>query len=456
MRIVIVGAGTVGSNIASHLTRDRHDVIVVDSSHAKLRDLEDHLDIQTLEGNGCDPDVIKRALGGEPAYLLLAVTDQDNTNLIAAYVAKKVGIPRVVARVHSRFYLEMAEVNFRDPLGIDLLLSPEILAALELVAFVENPAALAVRSLARGRLELRTIMMSPFSAYSMSKLRDVTFPAGMLIAVIRRGGKTFTPSGETILEAGDRITLIGLPEVLDRVHPEFDTEQELRGRKRLRVAIAGAGETGLYLAQQLEERNHQVYLIDQDRARCELAGERLHKAVLLHGDCTNIQFLREEQIQKMDAFIAATGDDESNVMSALLAKELKVDRTACLIDRPDYVRVVEKVGIDVAISPRIVAANRIMTLVKQGKIRSVTLLEEGAIEVNEYQAVSKSPIVGQPLKDIELPKGSLIGAVVHGHEVTIPRGDSVIRPGDIVIAIAEAAAADELDRLFQVAALPER
>ncbi|MCB2156824.1 Trk system potassium transporter TrkA [bacterium] len=456
MRIVIVGAGTVGSNIASHLTRDRHDVIVVDSDSRRLGDLEDHLDIQTLSGNGCDPDVLKQALAGEQPYLLLAVTDQDNTNLIAAYVAKRIGVPRVVARVHSRFYLDMADVNFRDPLGIDLLLSPEILSALELVGFVENPAALAVRSLARGRLELRTVLMSPFSPFSMSQLKDLKFPSGMLIANIRRGGKTFTPSGDTMLETGDRVTLIGLPEVLDRIHPEFDTEQEIRPPKRLRVAIAGAGETGLYLAEQLEERNHQVYLIDTDRARCELAGERLHRAVMLHGDCTNIQFLREEQIHKMDAFIAATGDDESNVMSALLAKELKVDRTACLIDRPDYVRVVEKVGIDVAISPRIVAANRIMTLVKQGKIRSVTLLEEGQIEVNEYQAVSKSAIVGQPLKDIELPKGTLVGAVVHGLDVTIPRGDSIIRPGDIVIAIAEAAAADELDRLFQPGSIPER
>ncbi len=449
MRVIVVGAGTVGSNIASHLTREHHDVVMMDRDPGKLGELEDHLDVQTFMGDGCDPVALRTAIGGEETHLLLALTEQDNTNLIMAYAAKKMGVKRVVARVRSRFYLNTADVNFRDPLGIDLLLSPEILTALEIAKFIENPAALAMATLAQGRVQLRTVLLSPFSLYSTKSLRELELPFGVLVAIIRRGKEIFIPGGDDTLMAGDHVTLIGLPEMIDQIHPDFDTEQETKVHESRRVAIAGAGETGLFLAEQLEARKHRVYLIDNNRSRLEQVAENLNKAVMLHGDCTNIQFLREEGIDSMDYFVAATGDDESNVMSALLASELKVSKTACLIDRPDYVRVVEKVGIDVALSPRIVAANRIMTLVKQGKIRSVTLLEDGAVEVTEYQALSRSAIVGKALKDVKLPKGTLIGAVVHGHQVTIPRGNDQIRPGDIVITVAASGATEELSQLFQ-------
>ncbi|MDK2972144.1 MAG: trk/ktr system potassium uptake protein [Candidatus Sumerlaeota bacterium] len=450
MRVIVVGAGTVGSNIAMHLAREQHEVIVLDKKADKLADVEDHADVQTLAGDGCDPSVLRRALGeGEATSLLLAVTESDPMNLVVAYAAKRLGVPRVVARVRHRYHLDPAPVNFRDPLGIDLLLSPEMLSAHELSNFVENPAALAFASLSHGRVQIRTVMLSPFSELCMRPLRELSLPQGVLVGAVRRGKETFIPRGDAALEAGDHVTLIGLPEVIEQVHPKFDTEQETRAVGGQRVAIAGAGETGLYLAELLEERHHKVTVIDQDRRRCELASERLDKATVLHGDCTNVQFLREEQVGHMDYYIAATGDDESNVMSALLARELKVDKTACLIDRPDYVRVVEMVGIDVAISPRIVAANRIMTLVKQGRIKSVTLLEEGAVEVTEYQALSKSPIVGTALKNVELPKGTLIGAIVRGQNVSIPRGDSIIRPGELVITLSEAGASESLNKLFQ-------
>jgi trk system potassium uptake protein TrkA len=450
MHVIVVGAGTVGSNIAMHLAREQHEVIVVDRDPAKLADVEDHADVQTLVGNACDPAVLRRAMGdGGETGLLLAVTEADPTNLVICYAAKRLGIPRVVARARHRYHVDTTVVNFRDPLGIDLLLSPEMLTAHELSNFVENPAALAFASLAQGRVQIRTVMLSPFSPMCLRALKELQLPQGVLVGAVRRGKEIFTPRGDAVLEAGDHVTLIGLPAVIDAVHPQFDTEQETRPVGGQNVAIAGAGETGLYLAELLESRRHKVTIIDFDRTRCELASERLDRAVVLHGDCTNVQFLREEQIGHMDYYIAATGDDESNVMSALLARELKVDKTACLIDRPDYARVVEMVGIDVAISPRIVAANRILTLVKQGRIRSVTLLEEGAIEVTEYQALSKSAIVGHALKELELPAGTLIGAVVRGQTVTIPRGDSVIRPGEIVITVSEAAASEAMSRLFQ-------
>lgn len=447
--IVVVGAGTVGSNITQYLTRDDHEVIVLDRNPDKLRELEDHLDVQTFAGDASNPAILKKIMEIGEVTLLLAVTEQDSTNLIIGYAAKTLGIPRVVARVRSPHLLDSTHVNFREPLGIDLLISPEILTAQELAKFVENPAALATASLAQGRVEIRTVMLSPFSKFCDVSLRDLQLPPGVLLAVIRRAGQVFIPKGDDTLVGGDHVTLIGLPQILEHIHPEFDTEQNTKSGAKLKVAIAGAGETGLYLAQELESQGHKVTLIDKNRARLEFVGEVLHKTRLLYGDATQIQFLREEGLGEMDYFFSTTGDDEDNVMSALLARELKIRHTACIIDRPDYVRVVERVGIDIALSPRIIAANRVMTLVKQGKIRSVTLLEEGAVEITEYQALSKSFIVGKALKDVVLPKGVLIGAIVAGESVTIPRGNHIIRPRDIVITVAEAEMADTLDQLFR-------
>jgi trk system potassium uptake protein TrkA len=268
----------------------------------------------------------------------------------------------------------------------------------------------------------------------------------MLVASIRRENEVMIARGNSILEAGDRITLIGLPEVLDKGTPLFDLQPAATSLAG--VVIAGGGETGLYLAELLEKRGHHITLIERNRLRAEVAGERLQNARILHGDATDIQLLREERIGRADYFIALTGDDENNVMSSLLARELGVSKTACLIDRPDYTRIVEKIGIDFAISPRIVVANRVLALVKRGRISSVTLLEDGELEVSEYQAQSRSPVVGQALKEIAVPPSGLIGAVLQGGQAVIPRGDYIIKPGAIVIGVTLASEAEKLDRLF--------
>lgn len=445
MKIIVVGAGTVGSSIANFLTREGHEVIVLDAVRAKLLAVEEQLDVQTITGNACDPAVL-RQVEIEKSDLLLAVTEKDETNLICAYTAKRLNCKRVIARVRSRFFYEMEGVNFRTPLGIDLLISPEILTAYELANFVSVPNALAVASLARGRVELRTVKCATGSPFTGSALKNLQFPAGTLVASIRRDGQVMIARGNTIIQEDDRITLVGLPESVSRLSEQFVGVKH--SGKPGDVCIAGAGETGMVLADLLEKRGHRVVLIEWNRDRAQLAGEKLQSARVLVGDATEVNLLREERIGDLDYFIGATGDDENNIMASLLAKELGVRRTACLIDRPDYGRVVEKIGIDVALSPRFVVANRVLAMVKGGRIRSVTLLDEGELEVIEYQALSKSRMTGTPLRDIEIPDSALIGAVVQGDQVFIPRGDSVIKPGSIVIAISTADGAERLDELF--------
>lgn len=445
MKTIVVGAGTVGNNMASILTREGHDVTLVDAQRSRLQTAEEQLDVRTLAGNACDPGVLHEARV-EDSDLTLAVTDRDETNLICAYTAKRLGSKRVVARVRQRFFYDVSEVNVRDPLGIDLLISPEILAAYELANFVEVPSALALVSLARGRVQLRTLRLAAGTTYVGKTLRDLRLPEGLLIAGLRRGEEVFIARGNTRLEAEDRVTLIGLPEVIERVASGFDPTAGTQALAT--VAIAGAGETGLFLAELLEKRGHEVTVIERDPERAQLAGQRLDRAKVLLGDASDINFLKEERIDRANYYIATTGDDENNIMSSLLAKELGVRKAACLIDRPDYARIVEKLGIDIALSPRIVVANRILAMVKRGRIRSVTLLENGEMELNEFEAVSRSTIVGQPLKDVAVPEGALIGAIVRGGTVRIPRGDDIIRPGSIVIAVVRPAFAEQLDDLF--------
>ncbi len=445
MKTIVVGAGTVGTNMARILMREGHEVTVMDAVAERLLMAEEQLDIRVTVGNACDPGILHEGQV-EDADLLLAVTDRDETNLVCAYTAKRLGCKRVIARVRQRFFYDVSEVNVRDPLGIDLLISPEILAAYELANFVDVPSALALVSMARGRVQLRTLRLSEGSPFAGHALKGLYLPDGMLIAGLRRGEDVMIARGKTILEPGDRVTLVGLPEVLEKVSEHFDPAA--KEKKLASVAIAGAGETGLFLGELLEKRGHDVTVIERDASRAHLAGERLDHAKVLLGDASDVDFLKEERIDKVRYYIAATGDDENNIMSSLLAKELGVEKVACLVDRPDYTRIVEKIGIDVALSPRIVVANRVLAMVKRGRIRSVTLLENGEMEINEFEAVSRSPIVGQPLRDVELPEEALIGAVVRGNQVRIPRGDDIIRPGSIVIALARSGSADQLDNLF--------
>ncbi len=427
--------------------REGHDVVIVDLQPGKLRAAEDDLDVQTITGNACDPALLK-SIGIEETDLLLAVTERDEVNLIAAFTGKSLGAARVVARVRSRFFYEQQHMDYRSPLGIDLLVSPEVLTAHELARFVAVPSALAMATLARGRAQLLTLKLKEDSPYANKPLMELRLPKGALIVGYRHENEVEVAHGDSVLKPDDRVTLIGLPEVLDKLQPDFTEmhEDDLKGKAT--VAIAGAGETGLYLAELLERRGHRVIVLEKDRERSEYAAEKLRRSKVFHGDATEVNILREERIGNLDYYIAATGDDENNVMSSLLAKELGVKRTACIIDRPDYARIIEKIGIDVAISPRFIVANRVLAMVKRGRLRSLTILEEGELEVTEFQALSKSEIVGQMLKDVKIPRGSLIGAVGNGDNIEIPRGDYVIRPGAIVIGIAKTSVADKLDDLF--------
>lgn len=443
LKIIIIGAGTMGSHISDLLQQEKHRVVVVDRSAENLKKLADTLDVQTLQGHGADPYILRKA-GVSEAELVLAITNIDEVNLLAAFTAKQLGAKKCVARARSSWCVDTRRINLRSALGIDRILNPEHLTALEIVRYLDNPDALALARFAFGKVQLITFTLDEKSKFAGRALRDCKLPRKVLVAVKAKGNEVMIPNGETVLEAGDKLTIMGVAEDL----PEAQRLFHAPSPRVQNVVIAGGGVTGLFLAETLEKRSFHVRIIEADRDRCEQISESLERTEVIYGDATNINFMKEERISTADVFIGVTGDDENNLMSCLLAKELGVDKTVVKLARPDYASLVQKFGVSLALSPRHVMAERILTLISRGRIQALTLLEDGRVEVIEFTAEHGSPMVGKPLSSLTLPEGTLISTIVHLGETIIPRGDDQIEPGDTVIAVGLREAMDQLEASF--------
>lgn len=445
-KVVIGGAGTVGRHIAMLLEREDHDVVLIDEDPAALREVESLLDVQTLQGHAASPSVLTRA-GAEEAELMLALTNSDEVNLLAAFSAKQLGARKTIARARSAWCLDNELVDFRMRLHIDLVLNPEILTAVEIIKFLDNPDALALAHFAHGRVQLRQFVLAPESEFAGQALKDIRLPEGVLVVMKASGQDVEIPTGDTTLTPGDRLTIMGQPERI----PEAQRRFRLPAEAARHVTIAGGGNTGLFLAETLEGKRFSVTLVEIDPARCDLLSERLEQTRVVHGDATNADFLREERLNRSDVFIAVTEDDETNLMSCLLAKDLGTKQTITKIARPDYTPLVSKLGIDLALSPRLVMADRILTMIHRGKINAVSLLEGGKVEVIEFVAKKGAPIVGKPLSQARTPRGALIGAIVRKGQVRVPRGTDAIQPGDNVIVLALDSVMDDVEKRFEPA-----
>lgn len=439
-KIIIVGAGTVGRYISDILQQDQHEVVVIDNDKERLETLGESLDIQTLQGHGADPAILTTAGIGE-AQLLLALTNLDEVNLLSCLVGKSLGAGRSVARARSPWCLDNSIIDLPSTLQIDLIMNPEHLTALEIVRFLDAPYALALARYAHDKVQLRTCIIEEDSECAGQKLMDCRLPDEVLVVVLSHEDHIEIPTGGTILAPGAKITIMGaterLPEAQRLFHSLTDPVRD--------VTIAGGGITGLFLAETLERRNFSVKLIESNLERCNYLSERLDRTQVVHGDATQSDLMKEERIPDTDVFISVTGDDENNLMSCLLAKELGVAQTVVNIARPDYASLVQKFGISLALSPRNVMAERILTLVSRGRIQAVTLLEDGKVEVIEMVVGHGSSLVGVPLARLSLPEGTLISAIVRLGETIIPRGHHQIEPGDTVVVVGLKDSMDQLE-----------
>ncbi|MFT5326574.1 MAG: trk system potassium uptake protein TrkA [Planctomycetaceae bacterium] len=430
MNIVIFGAGTVGTSIADLLCANNHNVCLIDSSKDALSLVEERLDVRTLCGSACDSIVLFQA-GVQSADLVLAVTSLDEVNLVGASLAKAMGAKRSLARVFDQAYLDTSTFDYRRHFGIDRLLSLEHLTALELARAIRMPTLFAVENFARGGIEVQEFAVDPGSKGAGIPLKDLKLPKNVRIGLISSEERCIIAGANDIIEPGDHVTLFGSQDAIEKVKQDYF---EHRPPPKLNVIIAGGGETGFNLARLLQKGRFNTVLMEADAERCEYLAQRLPNTTVLHADVTRQAEMQEARVGKAEIFVAATGRDEDNIVCGVEARELGCSRILSVVRRPDYANVLERLGIDVAVSPREVTSRQILGMVQGGVIIAGSGISKGDAEVWEVEIVEGAPVTKAPLKDVSLP-GCLIAAMVREDFVSVPGADDQLKAGDTAVVL---------------------
>lgn len=453
MKILILGAGQVGSSAAYHLSREEaNEVTVVDISAEVLRDLQDRLDIRTVVGNGAHPEVLERA-GASDADIIIALTDSDETNMIACQVAYTLHhTPTKIARIRSADYMNAKKLFTQDAIPVDVRISPEQLVCEYVEQLILYPGALQVLEFANGRVRLvgaRADRDGLLVGQKISALREHIPNAEGRIAAIYRDGKSVEPQGDTMIEEGDEIFFVAARQDV-RV---FMSEMRKLEDPVRRVVIAGGGNIGLRLALALEQTNN-VKIIERNPRRARIISEQLNKAIVLVGDAADEELLLEENIDNVDVFCALTNAEEANILSAMLSKRLGAHKVMALINRPSYAELVESGTIDIAISPQQVTIGSLLAHVRRGDVVKVHSLKRGtaeAIEAVAHGTSGSSRVVGRKVEEIGLPRGAAIIALVRGEQVIIAHHDTVIETDDhVILFLTDRRQIERLENLFQV------
>lgn len=443
MNIFIAGGGRVGFHLARLLSAENHDVTMIESDRSVLEHIDYSLDVSTIAGNALDVILLKSSGVGE-ADLFLAATGEDQTNLIIATTAKGLGAKQVVARVHDPIFIE-SDILYETIMGIDYIISPQALTAFEIAGYIENPGLVASESFARGLVKMRQMRAAKVPLAPGQTLKDISLPDGVLIGAISRNGTVEIPHGDSTLQEHDLVTLLGCKDSVAEAQKLFQgTETKNRS-----ISIMGGSSVGIHLAQILEKKKGlTVKLFDRNLDRCHELAAILERTKVVCRDAALRLSLEQEHIDDADIFVGATGDDERNIMAAVLAKEVGVKETVAVVHQPDFAPLVAKLGIDHAVTPRACVANRILKLANQGQASSLAVIEEGQIDILEYDIRSANPIIGSRLADIKFPRDSLIASILRGEDVIIPKGTDMIQAGDTVIVIATDKSVDSVRKMF--------
>lgn len=446
MRILILGAGEVGFHLARQLSEENHDVVIIEESRDRARSIQDAMDAMVVQGNAASLGVLEKA-GIQRTDLLLAVTSVDEINLMGCLTAAQYKVPIKIARVSKPDYFEYSGILPAERLGVDLMINPEQECALETFQLLQSAAATDFSQFEGGLVQLigmRVTSDAPIAGKTLVELGREYRRSHYLIAAIVRDGTTVIPKGSDRVQAGDHIFIIGEPSRLPEVLPLAGHT----GFKLRRVIIAGGSREGFLLAKMLEEHHVGCTIIESNRARAAVLAETLGSTLVLHGDATDLELLEIEGAGETDGFVGFTGSDETNLLSSLLAKTLGARKVVSLIERAHYIPLLSRVGIDAAVSPRRSTVNAILGYVRRGSVLSVTTLKGTDAEVIEYNISERFPYAGRPLSDVRFPAGSLIGAIIRGNRVIIPRGTDAIRIGDRVIVFTLPDAISQVETVF--------
>ena len=445
MRIVVLGAGTVGTSIAGLLCQHRHSVTVVDSDLVHMRHLNEMMDVRVITGSASQSSILFQAdvLGAD---VCLAVTGDDEVNLVAASMAKAMGARRTIARVYAPVFRDMSTFDYQRHFAIDRLLSVEHLSAMELARGIRNPGSVTMENFARGELEVQELHVGEKTRAVGVPLKDLRLPKGIRIGSIYRDGKMWIAGADDAVNVGDRLTLIGKREHIDDVKDFF----HIKPNPKIGVVIAGGGETGYHLARTLEGERCAVVLMEISRDRSEYLASNLKHSTVIQADATRRAVLEEERVGSADVFVACTGDDENNIMAGVEARDIGASRIMAIVGRPDYANVVGKLGIDLAVSPREVMARQVMGFLNTGPIISRSTLGSGSIEVLEIEVLEGAPATEHVLANVPFPTSCLIAAVMRQNYVRVPGADDRLEAGDIVIALVDDSVIENVIQLFTV------
>ncbi len=446
MKAIVIGAGKVGFHIAKKLAEESHDVVLIDVNEDALLPARESLDVMTISGNGASPKTLEDA-GITGTNMVIAVTTRDEANIIACLMAKHYGVSTTIARVRNPDYTVSPKALVHGRLGIDYIIHPERLAAQEVVKLLKTPTASEVGFYADGRVEMLGIRCDNPDAQILGKpLYQLGFTNSLVVALVRNGN-LLIPGGNTMLQVGDYFYIVGKSGSLER-------SAVLAGRipNQVRsVTVVGGGETGLRTCEMLQNYRREglsVKLIENDPKRAQYLAELLPGILVVNGNGTNIDFLRSEQIGDCDVLIAATGQEEINLLVSMVAKKLGVKEIIVLLGREDFVPLADTIGAHATIIPRLLTAGTILRLIQTEKLVDLAILKQGQAEAMEVVVSGNAPIVGKALKDASLPKGALVGTVIRGPKVIIPHGDTVILSGDRLITFSSALAAPRLKSIL--------
>jgi len=453
VKVIICGAGQVGSGIARHLASEKNDVTVIDVVPTLVHRVSEQLEVRGLVGFASHPDVLEAA-GCKDADMIVAVTHSDEVNMVACQIAHTLfETPMKIARVRDQSYLDPAWSALYAPerLPIDVIISPEIEVARAIERRLQVPGAVDMIPFAGGRVRLVAVHCAADCPVVNTPLHQLTelFPdLNITVVAVVREGALFVPKDEDSLQPGDDVYFTAEHDRVARGMAAFGHEE----REARRMIIAGGGNIGLYLARMIEENAPGVSLkvIEYNRERAQVLADRLSRAVVLHGDVLDPEILEEAAVAASEAIVAVTNDDEVNILASLLAKRSGCRKSLTLVNNTAYWPLLTSLGVDVVVSPYESTISTILQHIRRGRIHSVHSLRGGLAEVIEADALETSVIVGRPLREIELPAGIIIGAVVHEDAVVIPRGSTVIEPGDRVIVLAVPKMVKKMEQIFAV------
>ncbi len=439
MKIIIIGDGKVGYTLAESLSKENHDITIIDKDAQALKRASDYLDVMCIKGNGVSTKILQEA-GVKKSDLLIAATSSDEMNMVCCLTAKKLGAAHTVARIRDPEYAGELSV-LKAELGLDMVINPELAAAGDIARLIKFPPAVNVETFSKGRVEMVEIKVTQSMSVAGMLIKDIAVRISSLILIgaVVRNGDVFVPDGNFQIKEGDTIYIVGKP---SRVY-EFCKHIGIHIQRIKNVMIMGGGRIAYYLTPFLEEMDVKVKIIEIDEERCKELSELLPRALIIHGDGTDEKLLKSENLEGMGAFISVTGRDEDNIISALLAKQSAVTKVIAKINRISNFDVIKGMGLDSVVSPKLITANYIVRYVRGlqnamgSQINTLYKMIEDRVEAIEFIADANAKYNNVPLKDMNINKGILVAAIVRNNEIIIPHGNDVIKPGDSVILITK-------------------